>query len=467
MNKVKRILAIVLAMAMMVAMYTVASAATITLNNVGENATIAMMQVIAADPTSATGWTFVNGSASAYETVFATDDDQAIIVALIKKVNRDATVPSKYANVAAATTAQLDGALSRLSVTGPYSTNVEAPGLYAIKVTEEGYTYKTMTAYVEFGETTTTEVTAKKAPITVGKSNTGDAEDNAAGIGDTVSFEVTTNFPYIDSLAQGKFYRVTDTITGANYQEDTVVVTLGEADITEKLKNTNAIHITDNNLVVDLSSYITADNDNANKEVVITYAATVTGTEVTNTANHEGTSFTGSTPAETKIYTGEITLTKYDVANQTKVLAGAGFNVVKVVNNVPETTSLKFREETEGMDGTYVYDPEGTVTEVKTGEDGKIVIKGLDEGTYKFNEVTAPEGYSINENGAEATLIAEKDVNEKATAIFKAETELGDSQLSALPSTGGIGTTIFTVVGCLIMIAAAAMFFVSRRKAEK
>jgi LPXTG-motif cell wall-anchored protein len=42
-----------------------------------------------------------------------------------------------------------------------------------------------------------------------------------------------------------------------------------------------------------------------------------------------------------------------------------------------------------------------------------------------------------------------------------------DTTLSALPATGGIGTTIFTVLGCLIMIAAAGMYFASRRKSTK
>ena len=38
---------------------------------------------------------------------------------------------------------------------------------------------------------------------------------------------------------------------------------------------------------------------------------------------------------------------------------------------------------------------------------------------------------------------------------------------STLPSTGGIGTTIFTIAGCLIMIAAAGLFFATRRKTQK
>ena len=42
-----------------------------------------------------------------------------------------------------------------------------------------------------------------------------------------------------------------------------------------------------------------------------------------------------------------------------------------------------------------------------------------------------------------------------------------DSKLSALPSTGGIGTTIFTIAGCVIMIAAAGLFFASRKKTNK
>ena len=42
-----------------------------------------------------------------------------------------------------------------------------------------------------------------------------------------------------------------------------------------------------------------------------------------------------------------------------------------------------------------------------------------------------------------------------------------DSKLSALPSTGGMGTTLFTIAGCAIMVAAAGFFFASRKRVNK
>ena len=57
-------------------------------------------------------------------------------------------------------------------------------------------------------------------------------------------------------------------------------------------------------------------------------------------------------------------------------------------------------------------------------------------------------------------------LNDNITAIVKASGKLNDTKLNALPSTGGIGTTIFTIAGCVIMIAAAGLFFASRKKSD-
>ena len=92
-----------------------------------------------------------------------------------------------------------------------------------------------------------------------------------------------------------------------------------------------------------------------------------------------------------------------------------------------------------------------------------VDVEGLDVGSYHFEETKAPEGYSINTDGKTLTLTVNGDV---ATAKLYNEGQLNDTKLSALPSTGGIGTTIFTIAGCVIMIAAAGLFFASRKKSD-
>ena len=93
-----------------------------------------------------------------------------------------------------------------------------------------------------------------------------------------------------------------------------------------------------------------------------------------------------------------------------------------------------------------------------------IDVEGLDVGSYHFEETKAPKGYSINTDGKTLTLTVDGEV---ATANLYNEGGLNDTKLSALPETGGIGTTIFTIVGCGIMIAAAGLFFASRRKENR
>lgn len=200
-------------------------------------------------------------------------------------------------------------------------------------------------------------------------------------------------------------------------------------------------------------------NSNAGKEVVITYKVKVTSENdvITNkaTAGHEGKEDFGS--KEIEVYQGNITLTKTG-ENDVK-LANAGFEVRK---DSKASAALRF---TQLANGVYKYDPDGQVTEVVTKADGTVKVQGLDVGTYYFKEITAPEGYSVNQNQSEATLAVA--AGAKATATLTATASMTDTKLSALPSTGGIGTTIFTIGGCAIMIVAAGLFFATRRKTQK
>ena len=161
----------------------------------------------------------------------------------------------------------------------------------------------------------------------------------------------------------------------------------------------------------------------------------------------------------TKNATTSLTMTKY-AQNGTTTLSGAGFEVFDQDNN-----KLKFDRES---DGVYVYNPNGSVTEVFTKADGTVTVKGLECGIYTMKETTAPDGYSLNTEtkNFEIKLVAGKDKAESETDIINGVNTINDTKLSALPSTGGIGTTIFTIAGCVIMIAAAGLFFASRKKSD-
>ena len=210
-----------------------------------------------------------------------------------------------------------------------------------------------------------------------------------------------------------------------------------------------------------MSDLITSDNANAGKDVIVTYTAKVTEVTVNNQAGGHISGEEVDSHPSVDVYTGQITLTKTDEETG-KLLAGAGFEVRKDdVNGTP----LTFSEESEGI---YIYDPEGKETTVFTGQNGTLVLKGLDVGTYYFKETVAPEGYHIADSpkgyDAQAEIVAPEN---GVTEIIKAETALTNTKLSSLPSTGGIGTTIFTIGGCVIMIAAAGLFFASRKKENK
>lgn len=136
---------------------------------------------------------------------------------------------------------------------------------------------------------------------------------------------------------------------------------------------------------------------------------------------------------------------------------------------------------------------------------GQIELKGLAAGTYYIKETKAPAGYSVNATPVkvEITGLTFNDndeltgwtikVNDQDVASFVYGTNEGgqtkfvrsdvikkdgnteynkgydilNTKITELPSTGGIGTTIFTIVGCGIMIAAAGLFFASRRKENR
>lgn len=211
---------------------------------------------------------------------------------------------------------------------------------------------------------------------------------------------------------------------------------------------------------VDLKSLVAStDNPNAGKKITVTYTAKVNALAVENTAgSHVANTEYGANNVPVKVFTGEITLVKYGDNKENNVLANAEFEVYK--DNA--TTPLNFKRQENG-NYRYAPDAEDATTTVITNEKGKIVVEGLDVGSYHFKETKAPTGYSINTDGKTIELTQ----TGVATAIIKNNDKLNDTKLNSLPATGGMGTYLFTIIGVVVMAGAAGAFFISRRKGSE
>lgn len=478
MSKIKKVLAVFLTLAMVLGMGMTTFAAegdpTITVKGAGKDATIQYVQVVEPE-NSATGWKFTTAAEAAYvegfNSINSTSFTAEEIIDKLKETNSGTAYVDEI-NAALNSVFAKEPSLLTTAASNPFT--VSSAGIYAIKAEEKGFVYSPMAAYVGFtyanGEATkaNAEVIAKKTPTTVIKS--ADDENKVVEIGREVTYTVTGTVPYIAPTDVNKFYIMKDTITGAKYNltNDMVNVKVGTT-----YDKDLAVTVDGNSFTLDLTEeLINKDNSYANQTVVITYKAIVTDVKVGNDAvigdgTNDGEEKYGS--SHTDLFTGQIQLIKYasDDDNENlkdnETLENAGFIVYKEVTTEEGTVNSYAKFDDNNKFVKWV-DTEKAATELFTDKNGNIKVEGLDLGTYFFKETTAPEGYSKNETPSSVTLTHDG----VATEIITAEpTTMIDTTLSSLPSTGGIGTTIFTIGGCLIMIIAAALFFASRRKNNK
>lgn len=498
-NLFKKISALVLTAIMVLSMCTAVFAdgpsATITVNNLDAKATLHYVQIVKPNVATETGWEFTNNAATSFKKVDAFKDlsDQQILWKLILLKNPSAKNPT---GASAASTAEFQSAMAKVEddltyapVTGNEIT-VTSAGIYAIKATTTdtaNYVYSPMAAYVEFdsydqktgipADLKNVTVNAKRTTIKIEKSN--DNDNGVVEIDSIVTYTVRTNVPYIADDVDNVTYRITDKIEGAEYVtndngEVVLSVTIGSGNTETKTVAVNTATDGQKTFTLDLSD-IAKNRTNANKDVVITYQAKVTSEIVNNQVvpndgKHE------FTPATDILYTGKVTLTKtgegkekladakFVLYRTEKVTTDAGEESVKKyalvsknttkTNNEYVVTGWTNTEDTAKAEGNLIV----------TDANGQAVVRGLDSTytDYKFKEVVAPKGYSIN---SDDSVVSWKAGQEASAATGTAS--MTDTKLSALPSTGGMGTYLFTIVGVVLMTCAAGAFFVSRRKANK
>ena len=159
---------------------------------------------------------------------------------------------------------------------------------------------------------------------------------------------------------------------------------------------------------------------------------------------------------------------KVDGKDNTKTLEGAKF---KLQLNGADLAVVKV---TDATNGDY-YRPalaSETGVEIETAADGKIQIRGLDDDsakTYTLVETKAPDGYNLLTTPTTLTVAANNTTAEgkPLAAVNVTGIKIVNNQGSVLPSTGGIGTTIFYVVGAILIIGAGVVLVTRRRMNEQ
>lgn len=332
------------------------------------------------------------------------------------------------------------------------------------------------------------------------KDLTKTASEDDVYIGDTVTY--TVRFKTSNYYGAGKdakeilSYTIEDTLPDflSNVKVTSIIVDNDGKDTTTNDQATVTTQFTDKKIVID---WYDEDNSkflyNNGATVTITYTAKVTekaaidGNGNTNKVTVTWTTKNGTVPGpgelkqEETIYTYAIALKKVD--NKGKALPGAVFEFPFYVKSTADA------------DGAYIYAGttagEGLTNQITTPESGVIVVKGVKSGDYEITEVTAPAGYNkltapvivkavqtgststhtivyLDENGnitnteTDKTTKVNVDIdNIAATAVVvvnKAGTEL--------PSTGGMGTTIFYVLGAVLVVGAGVLLVTKKRMSQ-
>lgn len=380
-------------------------------------------------------------------------------------------------------------------------------GLYAVKAVDptNEYVYSFMIAKVDYenGVLAGSNLRAK------GQKNVPEKEasKNSVVPGEEVTFTVNVYYPTFATGSTNKSMTIVDTVKNGTIVSAPGEITIRKEDGTDLSRYFVAPQISGNRKTLTISLNANEYNYNlAGEKVVIQYKVradeasydAVENKVVNTVPGSDGNNHSGQ--AIVILPNVDVTIEKVDEDNELITNSPATFALYK---EVPTDYKPAAEEVVEQIDVFVSGDPSSQekvyairIGEAKTTTDGKVTFEGLEpdpkKATYYVKETAAPDGYSVEPlarkltgatiTAGKPTILKEGDegyTEGVVTVVTKHEAtgfttldgftglKFKDTKLGSLPSTGGIGTTIFTIGGCAIMIIAAALFFASRRKSSK
>ena len=321
------------------------------------------------------------------------------------------------------------------------------------------------------------------------------ADKTTVNIGDVVKYTVKGSIPDTTGYAQ-YVYKIHDELsTGLDFVNDAKGTALGAGATTVNV----TVAFTDNSVTaagttptvatldtannrkmsLDLSEWVRANQTNKGKEFTVTYYAKVNKDAVVTEKNNaqleygnNPTDTPTTTPSEAKTptYPLDILKTKKD---STVKLAGAKFSLYTTEADAKNGTNpIKVT----GGNGNYVVDSTSATTEFESVEniEGKgynLRVNGLAEGTYYLVETKAPDGYNKLTAPVVIKITKSTDTDVNNWTISKDGTvetdkiiDIENSTGSLLPSTGGRGAIAFAVIAALLVFGVAVSFIRDKRK---
>ncbi len=301
-------------------------------------------------------------------------------------------------------------------------------------------------------------------------------DKNDADIGQTVNFKST-----ITAQPGAENYVFEDTMTaGLTYNEDAKVYT--DEAMTKEL---DASNYTVNNTPSDgktftitfAQSYL--DTITAETKLYVKYSATLNenaevgldGNPNTSTLKYGDANNTKSTPeSKTITYTWDLDILKYGNGDKKNVLENAQFVLLnkdkdKVAAIVDGKMTGWVDVPAAGEDGTITWSANTILT---TGKDGKVHVDGLDADTYYLREIEAPAGYNKLGQDVEVVITGAKKAEGSDSLTYNTVVaEINNQSGTELPSTGGMGTTIFYAIGALLVVVAVVLLVTKKRVGRK